>query len=278
MKTLHNVAIILTLTAASVAHADIVQPDFSDTSQWQLNGSAATLTPNADDLLRLTNSTGQSGSAFSTNAISLDGDVSFSAAFQFSITNPISSDRYDGGLGADGLVFALQTVSNTAGGSGGGIGYAGISNSLGVEFDTYYNSNTDINGNHVGINTDGSQSSLTSAAVDTDFVGSGLWTAWVDYDGIADLLEVRLANDGVRSQDALLSYSVDLSTIFGSSDVFVGFTSGTGGAGAEHNIHNLQFNDTFEPITTAPETDVNAPLALSLAGLVLLGCASRRRA
>ena len=36
-----------------------------------------------NDVLRLTNSTGQSGSAFSTSAVSLDANASFSTAFRF---------------------------------------------------------------------------------------------------------------------------------------------------------------------------------------------------
>lgn len=49
----------------------------------------------------------------------------------------VSRDRpCDGlGCGADGLVFVVQTNSNKVGG-GGGIGYQGIPNSVGVELDT----------------------------------------------------------------------------------------------------------------------------------------------
>lgn len=259
------------------AKADIVQTDFSDTSNWQLNGSAQNLTPNADGVLRLTNNTGQSASAFSLNTISLGLDVSFSAAFQFMISNPLGGDPYDGGPGADGLVFSLQTVSNTAGGGGGGIGYMGIANSVGIEFDNYFNSGSDINGNHVGINLNGDVNSVTSRAVGTDLVGSGLWTAWVDYNGVTDLLEVRLSNGNVRESASFLSYNVDLYSVFGGSNVYVGFTSGTGFVGAQHDVLNLEFNSSYQPIESAPSADVNAPAALSVLGLSLLLLGSSRK-
>lgn len=72
-----------------------------------------------------------SGGAFLTNAISLANDASFGTAFSFQITNPFNT-------GAGGIVFVVQTVANNVGG-GGGIGYAGRANSVGVEFDTWDN-------------------------------------------------------------------------------------------------------------------------------------------
>jgi len=102
--------------------------NFCDVSSLTLNGVTASLTPNAQCTLRLTNDLGQSGSAFVTNAVSLSGDASFSTAFSFQFEN-------QKGGGADGLVFVVQTLANDVGGGGGGIGYQGITNSVGVEFD-----------------------------------------------------------------------------------------------------------------------------------------------
>lgn len=278
MKTL--LASSALMLSAFAAQANIVQTDFNDVSNWQLNGQSEFLTPNADGVLRLTNNTGQSSSAFSLNTISLSADVSFSAAFQFLMHSPIFGDPYDGGPGADGLVFSLQTVSNTAGGAGGGIGYQGINNSVGIEFDSYFNNGFDINGNHVGVNINGDVNSAASQAVATDFVGSGVWTAWVDYNGLANLLEVRLSNNGVRDTNPFLSYNIDLSSVFSGSDVYVGFTSGTGSVASTHEVLNLQFNSTYQPIETVPNGDVNAPAALSALGLglMMLGSARRRKA
>ncbi|PLX00611.1 MAG: hypothetical protein C0594_15505, partial [Marinilabiliales bacterium] len=60
--------------------------------------------------------------------------------------------------GADGMVFVLQTVGNTAlGANGSDIGFGGFSPSLGIEFDTYNNSTTtgDISDDHIAILYDG---------------------------------------------------------------------------------------------------------------------------
>jgi Bacterial lectin len=111
----------------------ISYPDFSSVAGLTLNGNAA----QAGNRLRVTPATfNQAGSAFSTNTVSLASNASFSTYFQFQFTSP--GGACDGiGCGADGLVFVVQTVSNNVGGIGGGIGYDGIANSVGIEFDTY---------------------------------------------------------------------------------------------------------------------------------------------
>ncbi len=239
--------------SASVQAAPIVFNDFSDLSDLTLNGSAATITnPTPANALRLTDGLSQGGSAFLTDAISLAMDASFSTTFQFQISDPVGSSDTDG-QGADGLVFVVQTVANNVGGIGGGIGYQGISNSVGIEFDTWNNGFwDDYNGNHVGINLNGNINSVVQANIDTVTVGrlnnGNVWSAWIDYDGLTDLLEVRISTGSLRPAAALLSYNVDLTTVLGSTNAFVGFTSGTGAAGGDHDILNWQFENTFAPI------------------------------
>ncbi len=248
--------------------------DFSSTSGLQLNGATAAINPggqgvldfNGDRVLRLTNDLGQSGSAFSTTAISLDTDASFSTRFEFRIT-----DQQNGG--ADGIVFVVQTVSNTAGGAGGGIGYFGLPNSVGIEFDNWFNAGFDPNANHAGIDLNGSITSNPTVLLDpiAQLDSGNVWTAWIDYDGASDLLEVRANITGVRPATALMSSTVDLVSVLGVTDAFVGFTSGTGAAGGDHDILSWEFRSTFNPID-APEPSVLGLLALGLVGL-----AARRR-
>lgn len=269
---------------ASNANATtILFNDFSSSAGLQLNGNAALATDNGGrNVLRVTpDMGGQSGSAFSTNAVSLASNASFSTAFRFRIYSTTGGGACDGqGCGADGIVFAVQTVSNTAGGAGGGIGYAGLPNSVGIEFDTWNNGAGDAySSNHVGIDLNGNMNSVALATVANEMNNGNVWSAWVDYNGASDLLELRLAEgaSAARPTSALLSYTVDLTTYLGTTNAFVGFTSGTGAAWDNHDIVAWQFNSTYDPIGniggTVPEPGT---VSLALAAAAALGVARRK--
>ncbi|MCD6681726.1 MAG: PEP-CTERM sorting domain-containing protein [Burkholderiaceae bacterium] len=276
----------LCVGAASSAHADILYSDFSSVSGLQLNGAAA----QSGTALRLTPAApGQSGSAFATSAVSLASDASFSSAFKFRIAGSDGICDADG-CGADGLVFVVQTVSNNVGGSGGGIGYQGLAQSVGVEFDTWNNGTPDDNnGNHVGIDLNGStdavvQQNLATGTGNADRMNNGaIWSAWVDYNGVTDLLEVRLlqGDDVSRPGSATLTYTVDLTTVLTTTNAFVGFTSGTGSAWGNHDILAWQFNGSYSPIDDigggGGDGTVPEPGSASLLGLGLVAALLRRR-
>ena len=250
----------------------ITYTDFSSTAGLQLNGNAAAaIDGSSRNVLRVTPSTfGQAGSAFSTSAVTLGADVSFSTKFSFNFNKPFNG-------GADGLVFVVQTVSNTAGGAGGGIGYAGLLKSVGVEFDNWNNGGIDSNSdNHVGIDLNGN---VNSAAINTSLPvvldsGKDLFS-WIDYNGATDLLEVRLSGVNSRPVSSLLSYTVDLAAILGTPNAFVGFTSGTGAAGANHDVISWEFRDTFAPVDVPK--GVPEPMSLLLVGVGLAGIGAARR-
>ncbi|HSE64046.1 MAG TPA: PEP-CTERM sorting domain-containing protein [Thermoanaerobaculia bacterium] len=241
--------LLLAAAGAATAQQTINFPNFCNTSAFSLNGSTATLNPNAQCVLRLNQDFGV-GSAFLTNTFSLAADASFSTFFSFQILNPVGIGDADG-PGADGLVFAVQTVSNTAGGGGGGIGYAGITNSVGVEFDTYNNGEPG-GGNHVGIDLNGSVTSVTSLAIPGRFNDGAVWFAWVDYNGVTDLLEVRVSNTPARPAAATIFTTVDLPTVLGTTNAFVGFTSGTGAGGGTHEIVSWNLVGAFAPVGQTP--------------------------
>ncbi len=224
--------------------------DFSDLSALTLNGSAATINPCFFDgqyVLRLTNNLSQAGSAYHTATIPLPNQASFSTYFAFQIANPMGIGDADG-IGADGFCFVVQAVSNQAlGGGGGDLGYSGIAHSLAIEFDTYPNG-SDPNGNHIGVDTNGNLTSLATADVPTRLNDGGIWHAWVDYNGATQQLEVRLSTIGVRPPDPMLSRTVDLATILGTPDAYVGFTAATGGGSNTHDIRQWTFVNAYAPI------------------------------
>jgi hypothetical protein len=260
--------------AVAAQATTITYNDFSSTAGMTLNGNAARVV----DVLRLTPATtGQSGSAFSTSTVNLSNNASFSTRFQFQITQNGSFGDGDG-AGADGLAFLVQTVGNNVGGGGGGIGYQGINHSLAIEFDTYNNGAGDaFNGNHVGVNLNGNMTSQVLTAVTPRFNNGAEWTVWVDYNGGTQLLEVRWDATGstTRPAAAMLQYSnLNLASVLGSTNAFVGFTSGTGAGYGNHDILNWHLQDDYAPITGVPEATHTLPLFL-LGILGLIGAARR---
>lgn len=266
-------ALWIPLVCVATAHATSINfVNFSTVSGLTLNGNAS----QSGDVLRLTPAQSwQSGSAFSTSTLALNDLNSFSTRFQFQITGSGGISDADG-TGADGIVFVVQTVSNNVGGAGVGIGYQGISPSLGIEFDTYNNGSLDDNsGNHVGINLNGNINSVTQTAVLPRFNDGNIWTSWIDYNGATNELEVRFNQTGVRPDAVALAYSVNLSALLGSPNAYVGFTSGTGAAWGNHDILNWQFDSSYAPIGSVP--DEAGTLPLIGAGLALLGWLGRGR-
>jgi hypothetical protein len=242
--------------AAAPAHALLVNmQNFNSLADFTLNGVTATIDtggmgvvgPNVGDerVLRLTNNYAQSGSAFLTNAISLASDASFEL-LRVPVHQPGRWRR------------RRHRVHRADRGQHGRrrrrIGYDGLANSVGVEFDNWDNGPCDgNNGNHAGINLAGSVCSVVRADTLPAQLDSGsIFHAWVDYNGVTDSLEVRLALNDTRPAAALMSYTVDLVSVLGTTNAFVGFTSGTGAATADHDIRRWVFNSEFARWSTRP--------------------------
>ncbi len=264
-------------SGARGAETTVTFNDFSDLSTMQLNGNTATNgnpVTNAEGakVLRLTMGLNQAGTAFLKDTIPLEQEdgfkASFSTKFEFQITRPVGCFDQDG-QGADGITFIVQTVSNTAGGFGGGIGYLGLQNSVAAEFDTWNNGPSfgDPDGNHVAIDTNGAFDG-TASAVAPRMNDGAIWDAWVDYNGDTQDLELRVARRGTSSDPAPArpaaanaTRNVDLPTILGVPDAFVGFGSGTGCAGGDHDILNWVFTNTYQPIDTNDPPDCSTVTA-----------------
>lgn len=276
---LATVCLIVSLIVCGVAQAAYVTYDgFSNTAGLTLNGSASVPTTSDGNVLRVCPAAGSAhGSVFSSTTVNA---ANFSTYFTFRITNRGGS-LFDGNtiVGADGIVFVVQSVSSSIGGIGQGIGYEGIGRSVGVEFDTWHNSaNNDPNSNHLGIDTNGvvnhAYGSPYALPVSPDFDDGNMWYAWVDYDGTN--LEVRANQTGVRPVAADLSRQLDITSILGQDSAYVGFTSGTGSDWGNHDIISWTYRDQYDPVNTTVPEPGSILLALpAIAGLLLRG---RRKA
>ena len=249
----------------NVSAATAIFTDFSSTDGLTINANAtATTTPDGEVMRLASASPWQSGSVF--NSITLNA-ASFSTYFTFRLTNPGgASDGIE--KGADGFAFLAQPIRSSLGESGGGLGYQWVSPSVGVEFDTFRNG-WDTSSNHLGIAKNGAMSSSQTIAVAPKFDDGKLWYAWIDYNGTT--LEVRANESGERPASALLSYDLDIPTIIGTSQAYVGFTAGTGMAYANHEIFSWEYRDSYKPVGTAtpiPETAVL--FGAGLLGLTML--------
>lgn len=157
------------------------------------------------------------------------------------LTEPFTMDLklnfgFNDEFGADGMVFVMQTAgTDLLGEPGGGLGFGGITPSIGVEFDTFQNTDFgDLAVDHIALVSNGSV--IHSAA--TNLAGpiqASTWAANIE-DG-ADHLFRLVWEPSTTSLEIWfdcqlrLTHTIDLvSDIFGGTeDVFWGFTGSTGG-------------------------------------------------
>lgn len=278
------------LSPITVSADDFTYNGFGSTAGLTLAGNATTAVTGDGTVLRLTSAGfGESGAAYSTTAFTLGASDTFSSQFQFRFTNPGGIDP------ADGITLVLAASPTGLGGSGGGLGYTGVPNSVAIEFDTYnngFNLPTDASSNHVAIDTNGI---LTDLAL-SNVYGNGscgfttglpaqnpntvpgcmsngdLWTATVTYNGTN--LSVTLLDPAEGSTfNAITNYPIDIASLLGTNNAFVGFTAGTGGGFENHDIVNWQFANT----ATLPTPEPNSLLLVGTGLLALMAITWRRK-
>ncbi|WP_241321806.1 tandem-95 repeat protein, partial [Belliella aquatica] len=190
--------------------AETIFPD-----NWVFKGASTYLTET--DEYRLTEAVGsQIGAIWNKNYINLNKD--FKANFQLFLGDD------DGG--ADGISFVIQNLGNdTPPTSGGGLGYSGMTNSLAVEFDTYFNSSFgDVVDDHVAIHYN-STSGKVAGAVSLGQIEDGSYHD-VGIDWNASTKTFKIYFDG----DLKLTHTDDVvKNLFnGENKLTFGFTASTG--------------------------------------------------
>jgi len=165
-------------------------------------------------------------------AIWSDSKVSLNTSFT------ISTELFFGakdGNGADGFSFIIQNDGKTTiGSAGGGLGYKGISNSVGIEFDTYQNPN-DMYNDHVAFNTGGKLNAI-GGAIDLDDIEDNRYhDVQIDWNAYGKIL--TLSYDG----DVIGSRSIDVVNEVGADEAYIGFAGSTGGLNNLQKIRNLDY-------------------------------------
>lgn len=192
---------------------------------YHLNGDAFqetcncyTLTPDQFNM---------SGSVWNINKISLNEPFDFKFNVFLGCTD---------GEGADGIAFVLQPISTSIGAVGGGIGFDGVSPSIGVLIDTWQNyEDNDPVYDHIAIQKNGiiDHSPLLDVAEPMTALATGgniedcQWHVLrITWDPVTKLLSTQM--DGVDRVRATIDMVRDI--FFGDDKVFWGFTAATGGA------------------------------------------------
>ena len=221
-------------------------------SDFTLGGVASdssgtvTLTPNWGS---------QFGSIWNKSRVDLSSD--------FCVIADVYLGNNDGG--ADGLAFVMQPNSVAAGGSGGGLGYMGITPSFAVEYDTWPNGG-DLYNDHVGLMKNGnvvSHNLWGVNAVDVGDIEDGLWHKtkiyWDSVDNkVSVWLDKNADGDTDDSGETLFNaVSADLETNF-SGEVYWGFTAATGGAANLQQVRNITYTGVAR--VNAPPTASTAPV------------------
>ncbi len=203
--------------------------DFTSLTGVSLAGNAQQLT----NLVRLTEAAGaQAGALWADKTIDPRGD------FQTSYT----ANLHDGSR-ADGIALVLTNPNQPlVGTGGGGLGYAGLTPSLAVEFDIY--SNGEPSNNEVEITRSGT--SLASKNPGFQLWNAGPIHAWVDYTGATHTLNVYVSNTATKPDQPLHSVQVDLGALLGAS-ARVGFTGSTGGSTAQQDLTSWALTDETLP-------------------------------
>jgi hypothetical protein len=182
--------------------------DFINWSQFKSNTALLNNATFIGSDLRLTLSQGgQAGNAYYKQPFYVVDDsnslIDWSMYMRFSM---------GGGNRADGLGFIMQSNTTDFGGGGGGIGYAGIPNSIGVMCDTYQNPG-DINNNHVELDVNGNVSgSLVVATPTFDLAGptepGPMRYMWIDY--IGGVFKIFVSDNGSKPGSPLITQALDI--------------------------------------------------------------------
>ncbi|HLX59895.1 MAG TPA: autotransporter-associated beta strand repeat-containing protein, partial [Planctomycetota bacterium] len=201
---------------------------------WTLNGGATV----AADVATLTDGGG-------SEARSLFFNTPFSYVNGFT-ANFIYTPSPAGTGTADGVTFCLQNAPGGAaalGGSGGGLGYTGITNSAALEINIFTGA---AGGVGIAYGTNGTINSNT--AVTPVVLDSGDPIQFkVVYSPVTNNFVVTLTDATAVTTATITLANVNLGAALGSGSAFIGFTGGTGGSVSTQTIGSFSLTQGNTP-------------------------------
>lgn len=220
VKAFYSTGIIIIILAAMSQHL-ASQAFVLNGSTTSLGGNCYQLTPDASGL---------AASMFSQNTIDLTQPFNLDATLFFGCKDA---------NGADGIVFIFATSNTALGTGGGGIGYQGITPSLAIEYDDYFNSSfNDPPNDHVAVismgNVDHGQATNLAGPTNLSNIEDCMdHCFFINWNPATLTLTATLDDD-------IITYTGDIvANIFGgNSQVYYGFSAGTGSLS---NLHRVCF-------------------------------------
>lgn len=217
------VIFFLLLATSAGAKAQTANPYILNGNATKESCNCYTLTIEADN---------QAGSVWNENKI----DLRESFDFKFNIYLGCNDSE-----GADGIAFVLQPISTSIGALGGGMGYDGVTPSIGVLVDTWHNTeDNDPTYDHIAIHKNGAidhgPADLTTpmtALASGDNIEDCKWhTLRITWDAPAKFLRTEV--DGAERVTATVDMVDDI--FFNDPMVYWGFTAATGGANNHQRV------------------------------------------
>ncbi|CAI5457771.1 unnamed protein product [Closterium sp. Yama58-4] len=188
-------------------------------------------------------------------------ELAFSVNFTFCLL-PLGGSASGGSNG-----FAFVITSKAKVGKADGVGYDGMAaQSVAIEFDTLQNAKyNDKKEQHVGINTNGSETSLVAVESGFTLTSGDYYTAWVDYDPWnRGSMKVYLADSKVKPDEPLLEREVSLCAVLQPSGVqaafFFGFVAST--TVKPFLMDVIRSSSVHTEIPTPPEPEQSQSLGL----------------
>ncbi len=177
----------------------------------------------------------QAGALIERDRLQLEASTTLHVSLRFSIQS--------GSPSGDGLALVFHNDPAgymKLGSAGGGMGYAGLSPCVAIEIDTAGTTDTDNPAPHLALIPEclPQEHGIRTASLGGDPRDGQPWRLTVDWDAVADSLQIRLLNES-NQQEAMLSEHFDLATSVGPSP-FVAVTSASGEFTATHLVSELE--------------------------------------